>query len=111
MSAPALLSPLDRLVEVDENTTDLPDRAIWAPSLEPLPAAPLLAADARNVRPLNAASRPLPPSTCTYAWCVPGRTEVVFAFDHAALVAFVSARLVASEENATRSQSPVIEMS
>ena len=36
---------------------------------------------------------------------------VVRAFDQAALPPFVSARLVASEVNATRSQSPETEMS
>src|SRR4051794_4664383 len=105
------LSPPARLVAVDEKTTDLPERAICAPSLSPFAALPLLARDARNVSPLKPASRPVPPSTWTYACFVPGFTAEVFAVAHAALPPLVRARLLASEVNATRSQSPLIEMS
>ena len=106
MSSTPLWSAGLRSPAVEANTTFLPARANETRCESPLPALPLADAEARKVSPVNPLSSLPPFSTFTYTCLVPGAGLLVTALFQAPTLVVVSARLVASETKATRSQSP-----
>src|SRR5204862_4215864 len=101
-----LWSADDRLLAFEANTSALPARANDACHELAFPARPLWLAEARKVSPLKPLSCPLARRIFTYTCCVPAGAALVTEVFQFRYFVLRSARLVASETKATRSQSP-----